>query len=167
MGVVTDLFLSDDIPTEPRQITTASGEILSVVKLDNDVFITDAVGRIAAVTIANIACTNGVIHIIDIVLARTEFRTIVDLALARDDLSTLVTALSTADLVDTLSGVGPFTVLAPTNDAFDAIVVPTNVTVLTDVLLYHVIGANVLSDALTSGLIADTLNGQTVTALIS
>jgi len=71
-----------------------------------------------------------------------------------------------ADLVDTLEGEGPFTVLAPTNNAFDAIVVPTNVTTLTSVLTYHVIGANVLSTDLSSGLIATTLNGATLTAFI-
>jgi len=110
--------------------------------------------------------SNGVVHIIDIVLARAEFRTVVELALGRDDLSTLVSALTTAGLVDTLNGAGPFTVLAPTNDAFDAIVVPSNVTVLTDVLLYHVIGANVLSTDLSSGLIATTLNGGSATAIL-
>merc|ERR1712087_106292 len=164
--LLPDIYLSDDIPANPTQITTASGDILSVVKLDDDVFVTDAVGRIGAVTIANIKGTNGVVHIIDIVLARTEFRSIVDLAVGRDDLSTLVGALTTANLVDTLSGDGPFTVLAPTNNAFDAITVPTNVTTLTSVLLYHVVGANVLSTDLSSGLIATTLNGATVTAFI-
>lgn len=165
--LLPDIYMSDDIPANPTQITTASGDILSVVKLDDDVFVTDAVGRIGAVTIANIKGTNGVVHIIDIVLARTEFRSIVDLAVGRDDLSTLVSALTTADLVDTLSGPGPFTVLAPTDTAFGAIDVPSNVTVLTSVLLYHVLGASVLSSDLSSGLIATTLNGETVTALVT
>merc|ERR1712087_432396 len=165
--LLPDIYLSDDIPANPTQITTASGDILSVIKLDDEVFITDNVQRVAAVTVANIVCTNGVVHIIDIVLARTEFRSIVDLAVGRDDLSTLVSALTTANLVDTLSGDGPFTVLAPTNNAFAAIVVPSNVTVLTSVLLYHVIGASVLSTDLSSGLIVNTLNGQSVTALVA
>lgn len=165
--VVGSVFLSDDIPDTPTEITTVSGDILSVMKLDGEVFITDSVGRIAAVSIANIKGINGVVHVIDIVLAREEYRNIVDLAVGRDDLSTLVSALTTANLVDTLNGDGPFTVLAPTNDAFSAIDVPTNVTILTSVLVYHVIGATVLSSDLSSGLIANTLNGETVTAFLS
>ena len=52
-------------------------------------------------------------------------KSIVELALATPELSTLVTALKAADLVDTLSGKGPFTVFAPTNDAFNKL--PANV----------------------------------------
>jgi len=74
--------------------------------------------------------------------------------------------LSTAGLVDTLNGDGPFTVLAPTNDAFDAITVPTNVTVLTNILLYHVISGSILSTDLSNGLVATTLYGETVTVLL-
>merc|ERR1719384_204508 len=164
--VLTDIYLSDDIPNKPTEVTTASGEILTVVKMDNEVFITDAVGRIAQVSVANVAAKNGVVHIIDILLAPTEFRSIVDLAVGRDDLSTLVGALSTAGLVDTLNGDGPFTVLAPTNNAFDAITVPTNVTVLTNILLYHVISGSILSTDLSNGLVAITLYGETVTVLL-
>merc|ERR1712130_1012829 len=61
---------------------------------------------------------------------------------------------------------GPFTVLAPTDDAFALIDVPTNTTVLANVLSYHVIPAEVMSTGLSSGLVADTLIGETVTAQI-
>src|SRR5687767_15640992 len=71
--------------------------------------------------------------------------TIVDAAVANPAFSTLVTALQAADLVTTLQGPGPFTVLAPTNEAF-AQVPPgvlnfllANPEALTDVLLYHVV----------------------------
>lgn len=53
--------------------------------------------------------------------AQNDPGTIVDIAAADPNLSTLVTAVTEADLVDTLSGEGPFTVFAPTNAAFDAL----------------------------------------------
>merc|ERR1740123_1597310 len=129
------------------------------------VTVTDLGGNIATVTMSNTVGINGAVHVIDTVLS-AQTNTIVDIAIATPELSTLVSALTTAGLVETLQGEGPFTVLAPTNDAFDAITVPPNVTVLTDILLYHVIGATVLSTDLSSGLIATALNGESVTAFI-
>merc|ERR1711918_13909 len=70
---------------------------------------------------ADVAATNGVVHIIDQVLLPPSTPTgknIVQLAAATADLSTLVTAVKAGGLVDTLSGAGPFTVFAPTNEAF-------------------------------------------------
>jgi hypothetical protein len=75
-------------------------------------------------------------------------KNIVDLAIATPDLSTLVTALKAGKLVDTLSGTGPFTVFAPTNEAFAKLPAatlahlldPKNIKELDDVLTYHVIG---------------------------
>jgi len=165
--VIPSKILSTDlIDGETVEVVTVNGATLKVTRDGDAVLIEDALGRDAEVTVANIASTNGVVHIIDEVLAPIEYRTIVDLAVATDDLSTLVSALTTADLVDTLSGPGPFTVLAPTNEAFAAIVVPSNVTDLTNVLLYHVINGAIVSGDLTDGLVAPTvLGGQnTVTA---
>lgn len=73
--------------------------------------------------------------------------TIVDLAAGSADFSTLVTAVKAADLTATLSGPGPFTVFAPTNDAFaklpagtvETLVQPANKAQLTDILTYHVV----------------------------
>lgn len=72
--------------------------------------------------------------------------TIVDIAVADERFSTLVAAVTAADLAETLSGPGPFTVYAPVNDAFAALpsgtvetlLLPENKGQLTDVLLYHV-----------------------------
>jgi uncharacterized surface protein with fasciclin (FAS1) repeats len=102
-------------------------------------------------------------------------QTVVDLAIATPQLSTLVTAVQAAGLVETLSGEGPFTVLAPTNDAFaalpegtlDTLLLPENVADLQDVLTYHVIGANVLSSDLTDGQVVETVNGGSLTVEIS
>ncbi len=83
--------------------------------------------------------------------------TIVDVATAAGNFKTLATALTAAGLVDTLKGPGPFTVFAPTDEAFAKI--PTtdleallkDKTKLTSVLTYHVIPAKVLSKDLKAG----------------
>merc|ERR1712195_223857 len=84
-------------------------------------------------------------------------QTIVDLAVATPDLSTLVAALKAGGLVDTLSGKGPFTVFAPTNEAFAALpaatlaslLQPANIKQLDAILEYHVIaGAAVRAEDL-------------------
>ncbi|MEB3210283.1 MAG: fasciclin domain-containing protein [Leptolyngbyaceae bacterium] len=92
---------------------------------------------------------------------------IVDVASSSDTFSTLVTALQTADLVDALQGEGPFTVFAPTNEAFDALptgvldalLLPENRDLLTEVLTYHVVPGEVMSTDLSTGPV-ETLNGD-------
>ena len=94
--------------------------------------------------------------------------TIVDLAVATDSLSTLVAAVTAADLVETLSGDGPFTVFAPTNDAFaalpegtlDDLLLPENVDQLTSILTFHVVPAAALSTDLSDGMMLETVNGE-------
>ena len=95
--------------------------------------------------------------------------TIVDVAASTDGFSTLVAAVQAADLVDTLSGEGPFTVFAPTNEAFEALPEGTLDTLLadptgalTDVLQLHVIAGEVDSEAATAaaGTCVETLGGQ-------
>jgi transforming growth factor-beta-induced protein len=88
-----------------------------------------------------------------------EGSSIVDVASQTESLSTLVAALQATGLDAALTGEGPYTVLAPTNDAFDALLVSLNATslddlpvdVLTNVLLNHVIAAEVESSSLTNG----------------
>ena len=107
--------------------------------------------------------------------AVVEGQTIVALAVATPDLSTLVTAVQAAELVETLSGDGPFTVLAPTNDAFaalpegtlDTLLLPENIADLQGVLTYHVIAGNVLSSDLSDGQVVTTVNGETLTVDIT
>merc|ERR1711967_223784 len=78
---------------------------------------------------------------------------IVELAQSVDDLSTLVAAVVAADLAETLSSPGPFTVFAPTNEGFaalpegtlDSLLKPENKAQLADILTYHVLPAQVLS----------------------
>lgn len=95
--------------------------------------------------------------------------TIVDVASASDDFSTLVTALSAAGLVETLQGPGPFTVFAPTNEAFaalpagvlDKLLLPENKEALTKILTYHVLPREVMAADIADGNAA-TVEGLTV-----
>merc|ERR1719407_335129 len=101
---------------------------------------------------------NGIAHIIDGVLLppaklSADLPNIVELAESVKDLSTLVSAVVAADLADTLSSPGPFTVFAPTNEAFaalpagtvDSLLKPENKAQLADILTYHVLGSEVKS----------------------
>lgn len=94
---------------------------------------------------------------------------IVTIAASTDGFGTLVIALDTAGLVDTLMGEGPFTVFAPTDEAFAALdpalleklLLPENVEVLTAILTYHVVSGKVMSADVTDGDVA-TLEGSTI-----
>ncbi|WP_233244069.1 fasciclin domain-containing protein [Tamlana fucoidanivorans] len=118
---------------------------------------------IADVSKADIIASNGVIHTVDAVI---DIPTVTTFAVADPTFSTLVTALTTltpstdfAGILSTANGTAPapFTVFAPTNDAFAAITVPSDEGVLTNILQHHVIaGANVTS--------ADLNNPGTTTA---
>jgi len=85
--------------------------------------------------------------------------TIVDVASGNPDFSTLVAAVGAAGLVETLSGEGPFTVFAPTNDAFaalpaglvDKLLLPENKDVLTQILTYHVVSGAVMAADVAAG----------------
>ena len=96
--------------------------------------------------------------------------TIVDIAAGAADFSTLVAAATAAGLVDTLNGEGPFTVFAPTDEAFaalppdlvDALLLPENKDVLAKILTYHVVPGTVMAADIADGDVA-TVEGQNVT----
>ncbi len=100
---------------------------------------------------------------------------IVALASGTESLSTLVAAVKAADLVETLQGDGPFTVLAPTNDAFaklpagavDSLLLPENKATLSGILTYHVIPSKVMSTDLTNGQKVTTVQGAELTVEIT
>lgn len=106
--------------------------------------------------------------------ASTASKTISELAVSSKSLSTLVAALKAADLVDTLSGEGPFTVFAPTNDAFAKLpkatlaklLKPENKEMLKKILTYHVVPAAVTSKMLKSGQQVETVEGSKITVKI-
>ena len=121
---------------------------------------------VSTVTQADIEATNGTIHIVDAVIG---IPTVVTFAVADPSFSTLVTALTdltpATDFVSTLEGEGPFTVFAPTNEAFSALPAIPEEEALTQVLLYHVVGGNVTSSDLTNPgeTTAETLQGDSIT----
>jgi uncharacterized surface protein with fasciclin (FAS1) repeats len=134
----------------------------------------------AKVIIADIETSNGVIHVIDAVLlppsddAMMEKKTIVDVAVADGRFNTLVAAVTAAELVETLSGEGPFTVFAPTDDAFaalpagtlDSLLKPENKQQLTDILLYHVVSGKVMAADVVTLTSAPTVLGKDVTITV-
>lgn len=95
---------------------------------------------------------------------------IVEVAVGNPDFSTLVTALKAADLVDTLSGKGPFTVFAPTNAAFaklpagtvEDLLKPQNKAKLVSILTYHVVSGKVKAAQVVKLKSAKTVNGKSV-----
>ena len=124
----------------------------------------------AAVTATDIACSNGVIHVIDTVILPVD-GTIVDVAAKNGSFNTLVAAVKAAGLVETLSGKGPFTVLAPTDAAFaklpagtlEMLLKPENKKQLVDILSYHVVpGVAAYSDAVVKMTEVPTVLGSPV-----
>jgi uncharacterized surface protein with fasciclin (FAS1) repeats len=113
--------------------------------------ITDAVLTQASVTTADVPASNGVIHVIDKVLVPPGVLNIVQMAKLNPTFSVLVEAVVAANLATTLSGTGPFTVFAPTNDAFTAALTELTLTKaqllaspgLAGILTYHVVAGNV------------------------
>ncbi len=144
------------------------------INIDNGVTINGQ----ASVTTADIMANNGIIHEIDQVIA---LPTVVTFATADPNFSSLAASLTTpglpTDFVDVLSGDGPFTVFAPTNPAFQALLdsnpdwngpgdIPSEV--LDAVLKYHVTDAgNVRSTDLTDGMTVPTLAGESFTIDLS
>lgn len=96
---------------------------------------------------------------------------IVETAVANGSFKTLVAAVTAAELVETLSGAGPFTVFAPVDDAFaalpagtvESLILPENKAQLTGILTYHVVAGKVLSTDLSDGMEATTVNGGKIT----
>lgn len=104
-------------------------------------------------------------------LADGHSKDIVETAVDAGSFTTLVAALKAADLVETLKGDGPFTVFAPTDEAFaalpkgtvDALLEPENKDQLTAILTYHVVPGKVMSADLSDGMMAATVQGDEVT----
>jgi len=147
---------------------TVLGEKVSVKVEDGNVFINDA-----EVVITDVEASNGVIHVIDSVIlppADEEAMDIVDTAIADGRFTTLVAAVEAAGLVETLKGEGPFTVFAPTDEAFaklpagtlDELLKPESKQALTDILLYHVMAGKVMAADVSDGLIADSALGTSL-----
>ncbi|WP_067064738.1 fasciclin domain-containing protein [Roseateles chitosanitabidus] len=130
------------------------------------VTVQDAALTMARVSTADVMASNGVIHAIDKVLVPPGLLNIVQMAQVNPLFDTLVGAVVKANLQTTLSGAGPFTVFAPTHDAFAAIATTVNglsTQQLSDVLIYHVLGSQVLSANIPFGTPVTTVLGQSIT----
>ena len=158
--------------SDGQMIETLVGEDVTVSITSDGVFINDA-----QVTVADIAADNGVVHVIDAVLLppAPPTNTVVDIIVNSEDHTLLEAAVGAAGLVDALSAEGPFTVFAPTDDAFTALTEALDVTIdellayplLPAVLQYHVVGAEAYSTDLTDGQEIETLLGEDVTVSIT
>lgn len=160
-GKVMSTDLSDGMMPE-----TLKGDKL-MIDLSDGVKVNDS-----NVVTADIEASNGVIHVIDKVLVPKDFvlsgNDIVDIALSDPNFSMLVSLLQKADLVSALQAEGPFTVFAPTNDAFEELLGALGITAsdlmqqpdLSKVLLYHVVSGKAMSTDLSDGMQIPTLNGE-------
>ncbi len=107
------------------------------------------------------------------VSAQSEMSDIVDTAVEAGNFTTLVAAVEAAGLVETLKGEGPFTVFAPTDEAFaalpegtvDSLLLPENQDQLVQILTYHVVPGKVMSTDLSNDMMAETVEGSEVTIM--
>ncbi|MGB0802701.1 MAG: fasciclin domain-containing protein, partial [Candidatus Poseidoniaceae archaeon] len=160
--------VSGEVPssnvTECMTATAVNGQTLSFT-VSGGVMVNGA-----NVTVPDVATSNGVIHVIDKVLTPTDTpNDIPRTAQCTGIHDSLVSAVVQAELLETLQGTGPFTLFAPTDQAFaDAGIDlasldnPAGKETLTDILLYHVVSGNVPSSALSDCMTAPAVNGQTL-----
>jgi transforming growth factor-beta-induced protein len=154
-GKVMSTDLSDGMTAE----TVQGGELTFSVE-DGTVMVNGA-----TVTTADIETSNGVIHVIDSVLLPP--KDIVDTAVEAGSFTILAKALTEAGLVETLKGDGPYTVFAPTDEAFAKLpqgtvdeLLKDPEGALADILTYHVVPGKVMSTDLSDGMMADTVQGD-------
>jgi transforming growth factor-beta-induced protein len=158
--VLPDVVLSSAI-TDGLSVTTLNTE-------DIDFTVTDGGGTFVntgvEVVAADVDAKNGVIHVIDTVLIPSWVsNSIVDLAKATSDLSTLVDLVVQAGLADTLSEAGPYTVFAPTNEAFVELLedgTSLSADQVSSILTYHVVSGIYPESALVDGLSLTTVQGE-------
>ena len=169
-ATLSDILLyhvvSGEVPssavTECLAATAVNGQSLSFTVGDG-VMVNDA-----NVTLADVNTSNGVIHVIDKVLTPTDTPNDIPRTAQCTGLhNSLVAGVIQAELLETLQGTGPFTVFAPTDQAFTdagidlaSLDTPGGKAILSDILLYHVVAGNVPSSAVTECMSADAVNGQ-------
>jgi len=127
---------------------------LAVAPTGSTLGLTDSVLTQARVATPNVDASNGIVHVIDKVLVPPGVLNIVQMAQLNPAFSSLVTNVAARGLVPTLTGAGPFTVFAPTNDAFTAIastIATLTPAQVTTVLTYHVLASQVLSTGIPFG----------------
>jgi transforming growth factor-beta-induced protein len=175
--LLTDILLHHVVSGTVLSTDLANGEVATLnpdgadvtVDISNGVMIDNA-----KVTAADLIAGNGVVHVIDAVLVPS-YDDVTEIAINSDVHTILVEALTKADLVGTLQGEGPFTVFAPTDDAFAKLLASNSswdtlddipVATLKSVLLNHVVNGKVLSTDLANGTVT-TLSPGSVTVDLS
>jgi len=178
--------------SDGQTIKTVQEENVTVSIDNGSVYIQDATDTNAQVVIADVEASNGIVHVIDKVLLPQEVldalngeedpnQSLVEIVVEAESLSLLEAAVVKADLVTTLSSDGPFTVFAPTNDAFVALLdilgdnynslddfdTEEEIALLKDILLFHVIPAKVLAADLSEGSVETAFAANNVEIIAS
>ena len=168
--VVAGSVLSSDLE-DKTTVTAVNGDSLAFAVSADGVMVNDA-----NVVAADVLASNGVIHVIDkVLMPPVEIEPDIPTVAARTGVHTaLVAALTQADLVTTLQGDGPFTVFAPTDDAFAAAGIDLTtfdtdeeIAALVDILLFHVYSGAVNAADVTDGLTVTMVNGDEATFTVS
>lgn len=171
---LTDILLHHVLSASVQSTAITNGDLATPVNAANTLKLTvtgssEVYVNQAQVNAADLSGSNGFVHSIDAVLL--PITTVVDVALGSVDHTSLVAAVVQEGLIPALSDpFTPLTVFAPTNTAFDNLASALSTDIagllanpeLTDILLYHVVGAPVLSTDLSNGPVT-TLNGQDIT----
>jgi transforming growth factor-beta-induced protein len=161
--VIAGNVMAKDVKTMAAE--TLAGQRIDIVAGKDGVTIDKA-----KVVKTDVTASNGVIHVIDTVIL-PEDKDIVGVAVAGSSFKTLAAALQAAGLVDALKGAGPFTVFAPTDEAFaklpkgtlEDLLKPENKEKLAGILKYHVVSGRIFSDGAVKAGKAKTLQGQEIT----
>ena len=174
-ATLSDILLHHVVSGEVASTDVTDGMMAAMVNGDKVKFSVDNTGTVmigpATVTLADVQASNGIIHVIDTVLMPpTDIPTT---AAATGIHTSLVAAVIQADLLPTLQGDGPFTVFAPTDQAFTdagidlaALDTPEGKAALSDILLYHVVSAEVPAANVTDCMVADAANGQPLSFMV-
>ena len=174
---LSDILLYHVISGAVDAANVTDGMVATMVNGDNATFtVTNETVMIndANVTILDVAASNGIIHIIDKVLLppaeEPALEDISGVAAGTGVHDSLVAALTHAGLVATLQGDGPFTVFAPTDEAFAEAGIDLSTfdndeanATLTDILTYHVYAGSVAAADVTDGMVATMVNGDDAT----
>jgi uncharacterized surface protein with fasciclin (FAS1) repeats len=160
--VVAGAVMAADV-VKLKSAKTVNGQSVAIQVRDGKVFVDNA-----QVVKTDIRASNGVIHVIDTVIMPKTYEDIVDTAVSAGSFKTLVSAIKAAGLVDTLKGKGPFTVFAPTDEAFAQIpadtlrdlLKPENKSKLQAILTYHVVSGELTANQVMAAKSEKTVNGQ-------
>ncbi len=196
IALLKNILLYHVIPSQVNATDLAAGDVgtafadnsVSIIASGDTFVIGDASLTNAGISATDIGANNGVIHVIDKVLlpqAAIDFvgslEDIVGIASGDDNFSLLVDAVVKTDLVETLQSEGPFTVFAPTNDAFVALLgvlgddynslddfdTEGEIALLKNILLYHVLAAQVKSTDLAEGEVATAFTDNEISVMMS